>query len=558
MPIIVPIEENEVGVSGLTDKKFKAADYSGSGLEALGAGLAKVGDGGAQLATALDDEKKRAAAKQDDDQRALAAAAVAAAKLGDDHQRNIDDATVKKAYIAYSNGSAEQLYGDNGLFNQQGANAHAAFPDTVAGLSDSYDKAMALLDPTQQAAIAPILTHRINADVDLGATYVQQQGAAEQQQQSLNLQDTAARDAQLHADDPALFDHHLATGVNAIYQQKNILGSPDTDVEQQVARYKSGVYAGAIEALAAKDPVHAAGLFARYGSNLDRADKNRVQMTLVGASAGSSSLSPVSPQFGMRTIAEIQDSAAPPALPVNSQLASPATGSTTTTAPVTAVAGSTPDQVQPPALVTPPPSPPRTPLRTANVGGERVLAARISPADAVRLSGENVIATPAIRAAAQAQINKVRVASGTKEILAFGYLMPDGSIDVRPRGTAGSGSRSDNAHGRPAGLGKLVFIIHGHIESRSDGEPGDEGMVDEPRDPLSEGRGDSDGLFKYHVPVATVYGNHIGWRELHNGQLTFSVPLGAQSPAQLNDLELHLTREQPQFFKPLPAPAPQP
>ncbi|HSI18853.1 MAG TPA: hypothetical protein VK980_13860 [Sphingomonas sp.] len=54
MPIIVPIEENHEGIAGLTDAKFRAPDYSGSGLEALGAGLTKVGEGGAQFAAALD------------------------------------------------------------------------------------------------------------------------------------------------------------------------------------------------------------------------------------------------------------------------------------------------------------------------------------------------------------------------------------------------------------------------------------------------------------------------------------------------------------------------
>jgi hypothetical protein len=39
MPIIVPIEENKVGPATATDAKFRAPDTSGSGLEALGAGL---------------------------------------------------------------------------------------------------------------------------------------------------------------------------------------------------------------------------------------------------------------------------------------------------------------------------------------------------------------------------------------------------------------------------------------------------------------------------------------------------------------------------------------
>eukprot|EP01035_Chromulina_nebulosa_P042952 gene42952-58164_t len=42
-----------VGVAGLTDAKLRPADYSGSGLEALGAGLDGVGKAGAELADSL-------------------------------------------------------------------------------------------------------------------------------------------------------------------------------------------------------------------------------------------------------------------------------------------------------------------------------------------------------------------------------------------------------------------------------------------------------------------------------------------------------------------------
>jgi len=45
MPIIVPIE-NEDGMAGLSDARFRAADHGGSGLSALGAGLATADDGG--------------------------------------------------------------------------------------------------------------------------------------------------------------------------------------------------------------------------------------------------------------------------------------------------------------------------------------------------------------------------------------------------------------------------------------------------------------------------------------------------------------------------------
>ena len=87
MPIIVPVEENQEKIAGLTDARFKAADYGGSGLAALGAGLTRLGEGGGQLATALDEKRKRELA-----------AAVAAAKL-DVQKRTGYDKKGKPIYI---------------------------------------------------------------------------------------------------------------------------------------------------------------------------------------------------------------------------------------------------------------------------------------------------------------------------------------------------------------------------------------------------------------------------------------------------------------------------
>ncbi len=114
MPIIVPIEDNKVGLATATDAKFRAPDYSGSGLEALGAGLAQLGGGGQQLASGLEERRRRAAE------------AIAAAMLDDRHQSNIDDAAVKKAYVDYSGLAHEALHREDGLFNQQGADARRA------------------------------------------------------------------------------------------------------------------------------------------------------------------------------------------------------------------------------------------------------------------------------------------------------------------------------------------------------------------------------------------------------------------------------------------------
>ncbi|CAN5639015.1 hypothetical protein BH10PSE14_BH10PSE14_00160 [soil metagenome] len=270
--IIVPIEENHSGLASATDAKFRTPDMSGSGLEALGAGLAKLGDGGQQFATALDEKRRRELAAE-----------IAAAHLDDHHQRNLDDAAAKKAYVDYSDQSAAMLHGENGILNHAGAEAHAAFPTLVAALADSHDNAMAPLDSVQRAIVGPALGERLRGDVARAAAHVRQQGEVEQQVQSRALQVAAARDAVAHADQPDLHDHHMATGENAIRQQAMIGGTPDDERDQQLADYRSGVHADTIEALAARDPASAADWYARYGGSLNQRDASRVEATLNAA-----------------------------------------------------------------------------------------------------------------------------------------------------------------------------------------------------------------------------------------------------------------------------------
>jgi flagellum-specific peptidoglycan hydrolase FlgJ len=324
MPIIVPIEENKVGLATATDAKFRAPDYSGSGLEALGAGLVQLGGGGQQLASGIEERRRRAAE------------AIAAAMLDDKHQSNIDDAAVKNAYVDYSDLTHEALNGDKGLFKQQGADAHAAFPGVVEKLVDNHDKSLSKLDDVQRAAVAPSMNERLRSDVERAAEHVRQQGTAEQKWQSEQLQKAAARDAANHADDPDLFDHHIATGENSIRQQAKIGNVGDKLLIKQIGDYKSAAHADTIEALAQRDPMHAAGWYARYGGDLNGRDKMRVESTLgpalvdaravadvdAASSAGDPTAAPANPHVGndatlllkMQGITPMMDQTALPAL----------------------------------------------------------------------------------------------------------------------------------------------------------------------------------------------------------------------------------------------------
>jgi hypothetical protein len=294
--IIVPIEENREGIAGLTDAKFRAPDYSGSGLEALGAGLAKFGESGGQFATALDDKRKRELA---------AIAAIAAAKLDGDHQSHIDDAAVKQAYVNYSDQTHEALHGDDGLFNQRGAAAHTAFPDLVGKLIDNHDKALAPLDEVQRGAVAPAFGARLRSDVDLAAQHVRAQGKAEHQRQVEKLLQATGRDAVARADDPDLHDHHMATGEKAIRQQGRIKNLPAREVDRQITDYKSAVHADTIDALAKSDPATANAWLDAQQDQMTAADHAEAQSALDAHSTLTKEISDV----GMHKLIEKEQAA---------------------------------------------------------------------------------------------------------------------------------------------------------------------------------------------------------------------------------------------------------
>jgi predicted nuclease of predicted toxin-antitoxin system len=581
MPIIVPIEENHEGIAGLTDAQFRAPDYSRSGLEALGAGLTKIGQGGEQFASTLDEKRRREFA-----------AAVAAEKLDDDHQRNIDDAAVKKAYVDYSDQTHEALHGDAGLFKENGVAAHAAFPDLVGKLIDNHDNVLAQLDDVQRGAVAPVLGARLRSDVYLAANHVRAQGKAEQQWQVEKLKQAAARDAVAHADDPDLHDHHLATGENAIIQQAKIDNISDKIRDKQLADYRSNVLADTVDALAATDPTQAANWFSQHADSLSERDKLRVTATLApmltetqAAAAGldvqsiPTSFQPRVPPLAKVSLSDspeameapqLDDSAdllAHPRRPIESDALSDA-GSRA--APDPGAAGgrrpAAPPETVPAEdgdIAVLRPTERRAPFVSAEVDGQVVLAAEVGRRDAARLSGRDIVVTPEMRAIAQANIDEVRVRVGDKEKTSVAYLMPDGTVQVRPlqgRGTVhGSSDDGDFVSGHTSGGGKPLFVIHGHIEKNSSrssgplsGPTGDDGMVDNTLDPNAEGYGDTHSLMRLGIPVATVYNGYVGWHEMRGGQLLFSAPKAAFVHNQSSSLQDNLNSEQKKFLTPRP------
>ena len=250
MPI-VPVEENGVGLAGLTDAKLRAADYSGSGLEALGAGLAGLGKAGAEFAESVPRADDPAAAHARLLRTDLAAKqawndghSANAAILDDFRQLNGKDARAALAPAAEA------------MMNNFHAVRH--------GLGDD-DHARAIIDDT--------LAHRTAKDIaDLHA-HADAQDRIAQAQESERLINNSATDALRHPDDPARFDAAITTGENSLRRQGQLAGKPEAAIADEVARWRSSRYVEAAHALAPHDGLGATALFERYHAQLTPADR---------------------------------------------------------------------------------------------------------------------------------------------------------------------------------------------------------------------------------------------------------------------------------------------
>jgi soluble lytic murein transglycosylase len=249
MPI-VPVEENRVGLAGLTDEKLRPADYSGSGLEALGAGLAGLGSSAADFAASLPRPSPAEAAHA----RLLRTDLAAKQAWNDGHEANaamLDD------------------------FRQlKGKDARAALAPVAEAMAQNLHAVrLGHEDDHVRAIIDGTLAHRTAQDiVDLHA-HADAQDAIAQAQESQRLIDNSASDALRHADDPKRFDHAIATGENTLRRQGQLAGKAKTAIDGEITAWRSARYVAAVHALAPSDGLGATALFERYRDALTPADR---------------------------------------------------------------------------------------------------------------------------------------------------------------------------------------------------------------------------------------------------------------------------------------------
>ncbi len=165
-------------------------------------------------------------------------------------------------------------------------------------------------------------------------------------------------------------------------------------------------------------------------------------------------------------------------------------------------------------------------------------------------TGQTTVATPDMRTAATAEVNKVAIHIGTRETLGYGVRDANGKLTVKMAVTS-LGNTTANSSGATASTkvpSNAEFAIHGHI----DGGPNrSNGMVDAPA--MNSGYGDTQSLtLKNPIPMATVSHGQVGWHEIQNGQLSFTAPVGAVNAAQQQAIQSNLDSEQklPAFWKP--------
>jgi RHS repeat-associated protein len=156
--------------------------------------------------------------------------------------------------------------------------------------------------------------------------------------------------------------------------------------------------------------------------------------------------------------------------------------------------------------------------------------------DAAHSNHQTTLASPEVKAAAEAGKDKVSAQLAPHEKLGFIEPGKGGKLEVKP--VVGDPSASANGTSvtvkTPA---DAVAAIHGHDKNSN-------GMVDSPS--LNRGLGDSQPLTQ-GLPNATVSNGQVGWHEINDGQLQFTAPQGAVTPAQQTLIQNNLNTEQQQF-----------
>lgn len=173
------------------------------------------------------------------------------------------------------------LHGDDGLLALREQAARAALPGVEQGLGTAYREALARIgDDRLRAQAEPALRRRLEAALAAARAHTLLQDAVAQAVADRAPPARSRTAALANAHDPALFDHHLATGTEALRRQGAMAGKAPATIAQAASDYRSGIVRDHLDALGMRDPVHAAADLARLRDGISPAARAQVEAGL--------------------------------------------------------------------------------------------------------------------------------------------------------------------------------------------------------------------------------------------------------------------------------------
>lgn len=286
----VPIEQNRVGIASVSGEKLQAADFS-SVTDAIGGGL-----------------------------RSLGGAINQAAEAESVVQKIYNDAAVRTLDNEGENGRSQILRtGPNAYFNLQGAAALEAKKPTLDALaklrSDLLGKAK---NDYQRRVFGQVFDQRTAADMDAIEAHAAKETVQWGVQEATAGQQLSADSAVDAADDAALFDKHLHTGLDAIVTQGRLTGASPKAVELAQVGYVSSIRSRIVDRKMISDPVGAAAYYQSHLAEFTAADRVKIEKALydplmerqasadvdglMGSDSGAFATAPAAPSGGGSTL----------------------------------------------------------------------------------------------------------------------------------------------------------------------------------------------------------------------------------------------------------------
>lgn len=241
MPRVPTQTDNEVQLRGLPTQRFNAPDI-GAGGEIIGRSLQRFGNSLAE-----------------------------AAKDVDDIDAMYDEARAKQLDNEYQTFEREQLFGEQGYYTKQNADALNFRTPTEEALTKKREELLAKTQSTRERRMLDdVLTRRTQSTFEGIGRYAQGQAREYAKTQSIARIGNAKDNYIRFIDDPERSAAELATIKSEVRSQAALLGLQDAGVIRQMEfEALSGTHADVVSAKALSDPVAAMTYFEKHRDQID-------------------------------------------------------------------------------------------------------------------------------------------------------------------------------------------------------------------------------------------------------------------------------------------------